>query len=178
MTEIPSEIIDLFRDAPFAYFCTVDQENQPHITPMFFFFDVESKSFLFMTSSRSKKVANLHRNNQVSLTIDTRDPANPFENKGAMIQGKAELATLESARPKWNRALVGFFEKYLEFQAEQFHRVRDRVLSYAQQKFRVLIGVTPGKIVYWTGGPSFKVLRFEDEVTRVVDAPNQFAGKP
>ena len=40
---------------------------------------------------------NLRENRMISLTVDIRDPVNPFNNEGVLVQGKAEISRLELA---------------------------------------------------------------------------------
>ena len=89
--KLPPEMTEVLTTGHFAYLCTTDQDNQPHITPMFFAFDETNNNFYVMTSSDSKKMKNLQVNAKISLAIDIRDPTNPFNNRGVMMQGKAMI---------------------------------------------------------------------------------------
>src|SRR3972149_8346683 len=89
--DLPPQIAEILKQSHFAYLCTTDENNQPHITPMFFVFDEETKDILVFTRSKSKKMRNLQVNPKVCLTVDVRDPKNPFENRGVMVQGKAVI---------------------------------------------------------------------------------------
>src|SRR3972149_9594596 len=116
MRKIPSAE-DLLRDAYFAYVCTADEQNRPHITPVFFYFDESSGNIYFRTSRSSKKVSNLLKNNRVSLTIDVRDIEDPFNNTGIIVRGRADLSfddtkTEVGSMPFRNSILIRLAEKY------------------------------------------------------------------
>src|SRR4030067_3534299 len=82
-------MVKILEESHFAYLCTTDQNNQSHITPMFFVFDEETRDILVFTHLKSKKMRNIQVNPKVCLTVDVRDPQNPFQNAGVMVQGKA-----------------------------------------------------------------------------------------
>lgn len=169
MVDRPSEEIrDLLRDSYFAYLCTVDEENTPHITPIFFVFHEKSNLVYFMSSLKSKKIANILLNNKVSLTVDVRDPANPFNNKGAMIEGEAHLeGELKSMKPSSNRILlkesaIGIFKMF----EVKYHILRKakpglrEPMRLVKRFSEVLVSIKPKKIVNWSGGPKFKRVEF------------------
>lgn len=149
MKQIPSEIDKILKKAYFTYLCSVDEQNQSHITPMFFFFDKQTQSIFVITSLNSKKASNIQRNPQVSLTMDIRDSENPFNNEGIMVQGMAKIEgpkyfnlTIQDLR----RVYQGFERKYPAFQAREVAELHDIKEDYPSQ---VLIKITPRKIVYW-----------------------------
>ncbi len=152
-------------DMPFAYFCTVDRKGQPHITPMFFHFDEENDSIFLVTSAASHKTSNIHENPQVALTIDVRDPVNPFNNKGVLIQGVAEIKEPEEqgADAEVKKAYIGLVKKYPTFQVQSLYREEAKAhmtKQHLKEFNEVLIKVIPQKMVYWTKGPNFQVVRF------------------
>jgi len=150
---------DLLRNAYFAYLCTADQWNRPHITPVFFYCDISSGNIYFRTSRHSKKVRNLLKNNKVSLTIDVRDLENPFNNIGLMIYGHAELsfdgAPLSKAGSTLfrNSILIRLREKYATLVIPAASEEKD----WAD----VLVEIKPHRIVYWSGGPRFTILKLD-----------------
>jgi nitroimidazol reductase NimA-like FMN-containing flavoprotein (pyridoxamine 5'-phosphate oxidase superfamily) len=157
MRKIPSAE-DLLRDAYFAYVCTADEQNRPHITPVFFYFDESSGNIYFRTSRSSKKVNNLLKNNRVSLTIDVRDIEDPFNNTGIIVRGRADLSfddakTEAGSMPFRNSILIRLSEKYGPLVAQ--------VASKDHDWTDVLVEVKPRRIVYWSGGPRFSVLKLD-----------------
>jgi len=83
-------IKNLLLTSHFAYLCTL-KEDRPHVTPVFFVYSEDLNSIYFMSSLKSMKMSNILSNNRVCLTVDTRDPVNPFNNRGVMIEGEARL---------------------------------------------------------------------------------------
>ena len=88
---IPDEMRNILYANYFGYVCTSDRFDQPHLTPVFFVYYENSQKIFFITNERSKKIKNLSENPNVSITIDIRDPVNPFNNEGVMAQGTANI---------------------------------------------------------------------------------------
>jgi len=151
---------DLLRNAYFAYLCTADQWNRPHITPVFFYYDMSSGNIYFRTSRHSKKVRNLLKNSRVSLTIDVRDPENPFNNIGLMIRGYAELSFDEALLSKAGSRL--FRNSILIRLREKYAALVTRVVSDEEGDWAdVLVEIKPYRIIYWSGGPRFTILKLK-----------------
>ncbi|HJX22901.1 MAG TPA: pyridoxamine 5'-phosphate oxidase family protein [Candidatus Bathyarchaeia archaeon] len=153
---------EILTTSTFAYLCTASLDNQPHITPMFFVFDEKTYNLYVITSTESKKMKNIHVNPKVSLTIDTRDAANPFYNRGLMVQGKADVhSALDSSSASDDRTptitYATFERKYPVLQKVQLPVVDER------KKFSgSLISITPSRMVYWKG-PNFMTVRFDNQ---------------
>lgn len=114
MRALPPELEELLLKSHFAYICTVDTNNRPHVTPIFYVFEKCPPFIYFLTSSRTKKIANIESNPRVSLTIDRRDPVDPQNNLGVFIRGRSELlGELSSAdqRVEWEQILFESFER-------------------------------------------------------------------
>jgi nitroimidazol reductase NimA-like FMN-containing flavoprotein (pyridoxamine 5'-phosphate oxidase superfamily) len=166
-TEVPDEIRHLMTECYFAYLCTVNEANQPHITPIFFAFDDSTSLTYFLSASESTKIRNIRLNNRVSLTADIRDPVNPFNNVGVMIDGQAriehELYTRESHSDEiFTESALRAFEmlrrKYSVLR--QIEPSFGRSMSLMRRFSEVLVSVKPNKMVYWAGGGRFKRARF------------------
>jgi nitroimidazol reductase NimA-like FMN-containing flavoprotein (pyridoxamine 5'-phosphate oxidase superfamily) len=142
MKEIPAKIKMLLAEGRFTYFCTTDAAFRPHVTPMFFVYEVKSNKIFLMSTRYSKKVRNLKSNNSVSLTMDVRDPINPFLNYGVMIQGVANVLDLK----KHMGVLETFTRKYPRFVRKE--KPRGKLLHAYPD---VLIQVTPKVMIYWRG---------------------------
>ncbi len=160
--KLPTEIIKVLRESHFAYFCTTDQNNQAHITPMFFLFDEKTNEIFVFAYSTSKKMKNMRVNPKVSLTVDVRDSENPFENRGVMVQGEAVIkGTVDSVSishdKKLKRIYTNFSEKY---------PVLSEARASTQVKYQdfaeVLVEVQADKAVYWKG-PHFITVKFDRE---------------
>ncbi len=110
------ELEQLLLRSHFAYVCTVDGDNCPHVTPIFYLFDPSPPSIYFLTSLRSKKIVNMESNPMVALTIDRRDTVAPQNNFGVFIRGKPELLGELSSTDQmveWERTLFDSFkDKY------------------------------------------------------------------
>jgi general stress protein 26 len=160
--ELPSEISKVLRESHFAYFCTTDRNNQAHITPMFFLFDETTKEIFVFAYLKSKKIRNIQVNPKVCLTVDVRDPRNPFENRGVMVQGEATIEKTSDMfsiglDKKLMRIYKDFSKKYPVLSEEQ----TPTQVRY-QQFVEVLVKVRPNKMVYWKG-PHFVTVIFDPE---------------
>lgn len=160
--KLPRKIVKVLKESHFAYFCTTDQKNQAHITPMFFIFDEKTNEIFVFTHSKSKKLKNISVNPKVCLTVDVRDPENPFNNLGVMVQGEAKVeqivdSTSLSKDGKMREIYRNFSKKYpMLSEAPSINQVR-------YQKLReVLIRVRANKMVYWKG-PHFITVHLDSE---------------
>ncbi len=161
--KLPPEMTEVLSTGHFAYLCTTDQDNQPHITPMFFVFDETNNNFYVMTSSDSKKIKNLHVNSKVSLSVDIRDAINPFNNRGVMVQGKA---TVE----KCIKSMSAVDDEEFMTACEDFQRKYSVLLREAKfpvnveyEKFsETLVRIIPDKMTYWKG-PNFITVNFNKQ---------------
>jgi general stress protein 26 len=174
-TKLPPEMIEVLTTSHFSYLCTTDQKNQPHITPMFYVFDEKTNDIFILASSNSKKMHNIKFNPKIALTIDVRDPINPFNNHGVMVQGTAivektepgigkevphvamylegqafvEKTEQETEEEKLAQASKAFAEKYpvlLEAQSP----VVGEVKKFSEK----LVRIVPKRMVFWKG-PNF-----------------------
>lgn len=157
ITALTPQLKALLRDSRFAYLCTVDASNQPHVTPIFFTFDFSAFSLYFATFSTTRKLANLRVNPQLSLTIDVRDPVDPLNNLGVLISGKAEiLGSMTSLKgeelEKWKPLLSRFEEKY-----PLFREWLKEALAGVKPGRLWWVKVRPSKMTAWKG-PRFEAL--------------------
>jgi len=140
--EVPMKIKTLLMEGKFTYFCTADAVLMPHVTPMFFVYDMRSNKIFLMSTRRSKKVEILRSNNFVSLAVDVRNPVNPFLNYGTTVQGTARTLDIR----KYPQVVEMFVRKYPKFVKSV--RLGGELLRTYQD---VLIEVTPDLMVYWRG---------------------------
>lgn len=145
MSEASTFVKRLLKEGEFAYFCTTDARNNPHLAPVFFLFDLDGCHANFLFSRNSKKVRNLQTRSNVSFTVDVRDHINPFQNKGVMIQGKASVKESNDAEADMTRVKELFEEKYGWSPSGSFFRHDDD---------KCLVDVAVNKISCWQG-PKF-----------------------
>jgi len=161
--KLPPEMNEVLKTGRFAYLCTTDQDNQPHITPMFFVFDETNNNFYVMTSSDSKKMKNLQVNNKVSLAVDIRDATNPFNNRGIMVQGKATFdKCIKSISEVGDEELMttceDFQRKYLVLLREAKFPINAEYEKFSE----TLVRIIPDKMTYWKG-PNFITVNFNKQ---------------
>ncbi len=160
--KLPTEIIKVLGESHFAYFCTTDQNNQAHITPMFFLLDEKMSEIFVFACYRSKKMKNIKVNPKVCLTVDVRDTENPFENRGVMVQGEATIEkTVDSSSISLDKKLSRIYKKL----GKKYPVLRE-TRATTRVKYRefteALVKVLPNKMVYWKG-PNFITVDFDRE---------------
>lgn len=136
----------LLTEEPFAYFCTTDERNNPHVVPVFFLFDQNRCHAHFLFSKDSKKVRNLRSRPKISFAVDVRDHVNPTENKGVMVHGIAKAVQTQDHSTEMERIKQLFDEKYGWSRSGSFFRYR--------LDERILVDVAVRKISCWQG-PTF-----------------------
>lgn len=85
-------------------------------------------------------------NPKVSLTVDIRDPVNPFKNEGVMIQGTAEILDIdfETALPReMGMAISIIKKKFVD------------IMSKGNPSEKVVVKINVKKMVHWRG-PRFR----------------------
>ena len=149
--KLPPEMVEVLTTSHFAYLCTTNRDNQPHITPMFFIFDDKTNDLYVTASSESKKMKNIHDNPKISLTIDVRDATNPFNNRGVMVQGKAVVHyAIDSLSAIDDENLI---QVYFTFKNKYpvLKKVKSPVPDEYKKFSESLIRISPKKMVYWKG---------------------------
>lgn len=166
-SEVPEEIRKLLTKCYFAYLCTVDENNRPHITPIFFVYDRNANLMYFVSASKSRKIRNIRLNNRVTLTVDIRDPVNPFNNVGVMTEGEAsveyELGPEESPSDAiFPKSALKAFEMFKRKYAilRQVEPSFSRSMNLIRRFSEVLVSVKPNKMVYWGGAGRFRRVEF------------------
>jgi nitroimidazol reductase NimA-like FMN-containing flavoprotein (pyridoxamine 5'-phosphate oxidase superfamily) len=159
--ELPPEIANVLRECHFAYFCSTDQDNQPHITPVFFLFNKETNEIFVFVYSGSKKMRNIKANPRVCVTVDVRDSENPFENHGVMAQGEATIEKtkdpISSSQDEELRRIDKEFSKKYPLLSEAPTHIKYREFA------DVLVKVQIDKMVYWKG-PHFITVKFNQRM--------------
>jgi len=87
-----------------ASLATHNPNGSIHVVAVWFWFD--GTDIFVATASRSRKARNLQANREVSLMVDSRDPAASY---GVTVTGSAQILSGESSR-KWNSEI---HRKYL-----------------------------------------------------------------
>ena len=127
----PDEIESFLERPLIAKLCTHNEDGTIHIAPIWFKY--ENGELWFGTQEVTRKVRNIRRNTNVSVVIDTTDPAI----QGVLISGKAELDYDDVIAKR-----VSIFEKYMPpEQAGGLAR------NLAAQWKPVIIRVKPERIV-------------------------------
>ncbi|MBI5253699.1 MAG: pyridoxamine 5'-phosphate oxidase family protein [Euryarchaeota archaeon] len=92
---IPKHMHKILMQSRIGYVCTVGNDAQPHVTPVFYVYD--SNKIYFTIREDSKKARNIAENPKVSFVADVRDPINPFKNEGVMVSGTAAAQAINQA---------------------------------------------------------------------------------
>lgn len=87
LVTIPKYLHEILTQSRIGYICTVGNDAQPYVAPIFYVYD--SNKIYFTTNEGSKKARNIAENPKVSFVVDIRDPINPFKNEGVMVSGTA-----------------------------------------------------------------------------------------
>lgn len=132
MPPFTNEELESFLNRPLiAKLCTTNEDGTIHTAPLWFGYD--NGDILFGTQDITRKVRNIRRNPNVTVLIDTAEPAL----QAAMIYGKAELE-YEDVIPK----RVSIFEKYMPPS-----NAADLAPALAEQFKPVVIRVKPDRII-------------------------------
>lgn len=152
--KIPDEIRNILYGNYFGYVCTSDGHDRPHLTPVFFVYDEASRKIFFITNDKSKKVRNISENPKVSITVDIRDPVNPFNNEGVMAQGTATITEKAPIYFMSEETLQLYYDIYMEFKSKYQQVIENKPLGEND----VIVQVNIEKMVYWRG-PHFKSVK-------------------
>lgn len=165
MKDLTPEMLDVLRESHFAYLCTTDWHNQSHITPMFFIFHDRTRDILVFTNLKSKKMENMRVNPKVCLTVDVRDPQNPFENRGVMVQGEATIeASVDAFSITQDERLMKIYKEFRK-KYPVLRKAPASIEGQAPARLKpampteALVKVRPNKMVYWRG-PHFVTVSF------------------
>ena len=146
---IPERVELLLTQKRIGYLCTAGVNNQPHLTPIFNIYDPESNNVYFQTNRKTKKIRDIKANPLVSLTVDIRDPINPFNNEGVMVQGEAEILEVdfETALPDEMGLALGIIkQKFVD------------IMSKGEPSDKVVVKINVDKMVHWRG-PTFQSMK-------------------
>lgn len=142
--EIPERINDILTKNYFGYICTADEKNQPHVVPMFFVYDPIKVQIYFITSAKSKKLRNIKINPYISLTVDIRDPEDPFRNEGVMVQGIVERNDL---KPLYLKSNIWSLKQVIDMFVDKY----SKVVVNKEPEDDILISMHVKRMVHWKG---------------------------
>jgi len=126
----PDEVLEFLNSVTVARVCTHNKDGTIHAAPVWFFY--EGGKLTFGTTTKSVKVANIARDNRVTVLVDTEGPPT----RGVIIYGEAEISE----------------ENMDEIALKIFNRrmTKQRALDYREGLFKltkwVAVIVTPKKI--------------------------------
>jgi len=156
----PQELIWLLTDGKFGYVGTSDKDMTPHLTPVIFVFD--GHTVFFVVSKISKKLRNMHENDEIAFIVDMRDPNNLYNNRAVLFMGRAKIFGLLDAVlnfPRLLRVRRLFNAKYPEYVHQ--YKTRRELLPRAWRTTlfvsRILVGIDVERIVYWREAGSIRL---------------------
>ena len=155
--KLPYEVLEILSLSSFGYFCTLGENSEPHITPVFFIYEFKNQEIYIICDNNSKKIRNIKNNSKVGLTVDRRDQDDPFKNHGVLVQGNASWVRMDtvegmaSISPDMPMIMEEFMSKYL------------RLIKRGSYKDQVFVSIGIENIVYWKG-PFFKSVNLSDIV--------------
>jgi len=112
---------------------TVRADGRPHISPVWFVLDDDTKDIVFTTSHASLKAKNILRDNRVSISVDDQTPLYSF----VIIEGIAEINAQPEELLKWATKIA---ERYMGRNNAEVYGKRN------SGKGELLIRVKPSKI--------------------------------
>ena len=112
--------------------CTIDKNNFPHITPVWYMFS--GGKIYIGTDTKSQKIKNLEKNNHVSFCVDVG--VNSPDIYGVMGQGNANII-LEIPKIKIiaKKILLRYFKTLENKSAKQLLEDTDCIIEIIPEKF-------------------------------------------
>lgn len=140
---MPTEMAHFLSSDKLAYICTIDTENKPLVSPVFFVWNFGSNKceIGFCSSRKSKFINNLLNNPFLSLTIDEKHPSDTLGNQGIMVDGFVEFYTDSHHSSKMIDDLRSKYARYKNYKSFQ------KLLA----RFDVIIYVRITNVVHWRG---------------------------
>ena len=112
---------------------TIRADGRPHIAPVWFVLDDDTKDIVFTTTHASLKAKNILRDNRVSISVDDQTPLYSF----VIIEGIAEISAQPEELLKWATKIA---ERYMGRNIAEVYGKRN------SGKGELLIRVKPSKI--------------------------------
>ncbi len=143
--DLPEFMIHFLTKSSFLYCSTINVNKKPHIQPLIFVIESGKCSLTFLLYNQSIMKKSLHRNPNLSLTIDKTHPINPFWNSGIMIEAVSQLS---NAQKDVQLCYENLQKKY---NSDNVIKILGIDIIQKYTRLRAL----PKKIVFWKG-PHFK----------------------
>jgi nitroimidazol reductase NimA-like FMN-containing flavoprotein (pyridoxamine 5'-phosphate oxidase superfamily) len=146
--QIPDWLVSFVDHNPVLRLAVLQEDNTPHVTPVWFAFD--GRVFYIATdfdrkSGRStRKVDCIKKNNKVAVVIDTYNPEQWDEVRGAMFQGTAHFVQEDSG--EYRHALELLKKKYPEYRG----KYSDWLEGKGPERKAIVIRVVPFKFAFWS----------------------------
>jgi len=112
---------------------TIRADGRPHIAPVWFVLDDDTKDIVLTTTHASLKAKNILRDNRVSISVDDQTPLYSF----VIIEGIAEISAQPEELLKWATKIA---ERYMGRNIAEVYGKRN------SGKGELLIRVKPSKI--------------------------------
>ena len=130
------EQITLFNEAKMTIVCTHNKNGTIHAIPIWFRYGDDE--FFFITFKKSRKLANLKRDNTVSMSIMT-EGSGDVKSKIALVYGKAEINVIPDEELESVSSWI--LDKYLS------KKEAEQMLADFRHLGHFLIKVKPDKII-------------------------------
>ncbi len=132
-------INELLNKTLIARIATVDQQDRPHVVPVWYGWDGEC---LWISAySSTHKVRNIEKNPWISVVIDTT--TNHLDNQAVVLEGRAEL--VREPREFLREKFTWIYTRYL---GEEGVLAKDPQ-EWIQDPENLLIKLKPEKITSW-----------------------------
>jgi len=140
-----TELAEFLHQSWNARLATVTPEGRPYLTPLWYAYQPELNLFYLVARARATFVAHLRNNSAVALHI--ADDVH-MEHTRVLIEGVAQVATeaIAPANDPMLRNLVN------DMAARYMGPDGPSYAAKTMDRPRLLISITPEKVVSWTGG--------------------------
>ncbi len=131
------DIYGLFEDAYTTIFCTHNKDGTIHAIPIWYRY--RDNEFFFVSIKKSRRVANLKRNNVVSLSFIIQGVGD-VPTKVALVYGKAELGFEPDEG----------YDEFARWVAEKYSaQIESEALAKFDHENFITVKVTPDKVVHF-----------------------------
>ena len=122
------ELESLLREARTARFCCHNEDGTIHATPVWYRY--ENGEILIASPSRSRKVRNVRRNENVTILIDTKQPIN-----GVLVYGTASIEVDDvKTKAVWISEKYMSREEAIPFTEEFVEKGLDKIIRVTPER--------------------------------------------
>jgi nitroimidazol reductase NimA-like FMN-containing flavoprotein (pyridoxamine 5'-phosphate oxidase superfamily) len=135
----PEDIESLFKDSYTTTFCSHNRDGTIHAAPIWY--NYRDGAFYFVSIKKTRRVANLKRNNNASLSFlmqGTKAIDGDIPSKCALVYGKAELGFEPTEG----------YDEYVKWVFGKYASAGSEPTKFNHDMF-VTVKVTPDKIVHF-----------------------------